>query len=158
VARGVEWGLSTKMDAACAYAGTGDVNETARLCNVAPRTIRTWLGTDWFCELLKEVRLDKQDELDGKWTNIIHLATEKLKERLVEGDPVVDPKTKEVKYVPVKVKDLSWMIGLITDKRSHMRARMPNQAPANEATDRHLNQIADALAGKIITEDEAEQA
>lgn len=142
--RGKAWSMEDKLNAAMAYALTGFSDQASKICNIPERTIRDWTKQDWFKQLLEEARLRKQEELDGQWTGMIHLATAKMLERIEQGDPVVNPKTKEVSYVPVKLRDLAISTAVMTDKRALLRGQATSRVEKVDANKR-LNDLAKVL-------------
>lgn len=152
--RGTTWNLEDKLQAAIGYAITGTCKGAEEYSNIPHRTIRDWLDKEWFQELLAEARAEKQDELDGRWTGILHRASEKLFERLEKGDPYLT-RQGTVEYVPVKVKDLTSALAFISDKRAMLRTgRKALEKKKENGTS--LDMIADALAGPPLTDADKE--
>ncbi len=114
------WPMDDRIQAAVAWLITGSVEEAGKLCNIPPRTIRDWMTKGWWEEVLGEAKTIKQKELDAVWTGLIHKSTTELRKRLDDGDPVMT-KTGEVKFMPVKARDLAVIMAITTDKRALSR-------------------------------------
>lgn len=112
----------TKMHAAIAYLMTGSSVEAGRITDVPDRTIRSWMQQPWWEDLLTEAKTVKQKELDAIWTSLIHKVVDKLRDRINDGDAVLT-RTGEVKYVPIKAKDLAFVMALAVDKRALLRGQ-----------------------------------
>lgn len=148
-----KYDTNDRLNAAFAYVLTGYVDQAASICGVHRRTLQDWVHTDWFQELIKEARSQKQDELDGVWTGIIHQSAEKVLERVKKGDPVVDKKTGEVVYIPVKAKDLAVITAILADKRALLRGQVTTRVE-KITTDQRLNKIQEKLAASTIINEE----
>jgi len=151
--RGKSWEPEDKLQAAFTYVLTGSVLQTSQVTGIPERTIKDWTQTDWFQVLMAEAKERKQEELDGKWTGLIHLIADKLEERILKGDPVIHVKTGTVTYIPVKARDLALVQGIISDKRAaNRRAEMVRVAPPDGS---HLDEIQEKL-GKVVTAEQEE--
>jgi hypothetical protein len=114
--------MDTKLQAAIAYLMTGNSEEAGKLVAVPGRTIRYWMQQAWWEDVLREAQTVKQKELDAIWTGLVHKAADKLRERLDEGDAVLT-KTGEIKNLPIKAKDLAFIMSVVTDKRAVLRGQ-----------------------------------
>lgn len=121
-----KWSPDHKIAAATAYVLTGTSQAAARQLQkwgieIADSTIRWWATqSSWWPELIKQVRKDKDEEIDALQTTIIHRSGEELLDRIEEGDEVV---TKDGDVVRKKMtgRDLAMVHGTAWDKRSLKR-------------------------------------
>lgn len=109
-------------------------------------TIREWKNNStWWKPLLTEVRKAKQDELDGKLTDIIMAGTEALRDRLENGNVKYDSRTGEQYRIPLTSGELAKdTIGIMFDKRALLRGD-PTQRIERTSTDEHLKMLAAAF-------------
>ena len=135
--------LDDRLNSALAWLITGNTVEAAKICGVPDRTIRDWMTKDWWEAILQEARATKQKELDAVWTRIIHKAAEAINDRLTEGDPVLT-KMGEIRRIPVKAKDLSFILSVITDKRNLARGE-PTSRSEKRTVEESLKNVADRL-------------
>lgn len=154
--RGSRWDLDSKMRAAVGYAVTGTFKGAEEYSEVPARTIRDWLDSEWFQALLAEARQSLQDELDGRWTGLIHKITDQMLERLNKGDPKV-LRDGTIAYVPVSFKDLGFIQSMVTDKRTLLRGQVAKIPQEKGSTESKLQKIKDALSGQAIADDSEEQ-
>ena len=129
--------MKDKLEAAMAYLLTHSSLKVEEMTGIQSRTIRYWMNTEWWPDLLAEAALFKNKELDGLWTKQIHSATEQLAERLRSGDPYLNNGT--VHFMPVKYRDLLLALGVLTDKRAALRSAVSRK----EEKDRALAEEAD---------------
>jgi len=99
----------------------GNVLAVSRETKIPETTLRDWIKTDWWVDMCAEVREQKQQELDSKWTEIIELATSKVTERLKNGDYAKHDNTGKVLYKPVSAKDAQMVAAIGYDKRALQR-------------------------------------
>jgi hypothetical protein len=136
--------METKLEAAIAYIITGNAVEASKLCNVPDRTIRYWTTCPWWEDILAEAQRVKQKELDAIWTGLIHKAADGIRKRIDQGDATLT-KSGEIKYVPIKAKDLAIIMSIATEKRALLRGQ-PTQRKENVTVEKKLDLIRGALA------------
>lgn len=112
-----------KIQAAAAYVATGSSDKAGEMVNIPGRTIRTWTKEDWWPNALAQAREAMSEELDGKFTEIIHRATGELIDRIEYGDEVINQKTGETYRRKLSARDLSIVCGIAFDKRQLIRAQ-----------------------------------
>jgi len=144
MAKGKAWDMDTRIQAAIAWLITGDSEEAGRLCNIPGRTVRLWMQQPWWEEVLAEARTIKQKELDALWTGLIHKSTTALRERLDQGDAILS-KTGEVRYLPVKAKDIAIIMSIAIDKRALLR-NQPTSRVEKITVEEKLDRIGNKLA------------
>lgn len=137
------WKMDDRLDAALAWLITGSTVEASKVCGVPDRTIRDWMTKDWWEPVLEEARKAKQKELDAVWTRIIHKAAIEINDRLDNGDSVLNKNGAVVK-LPVKAKDLSFILSVITDKRNLARGE-PTSRRESKTVEESLKVVADRL-------------
>lgn len=111
------------------YLIIGNVKKVSLQTGIPARTIQDWMKTSWWSEMLTVVRAEKDEELDAKLTEIIHLAGEQIKDRILNGDYVIG-NDKELIRKPMSGKDLAMVQGIEYDKRQLIR-RSPTQIRAD---------------------------
>ena len=142
--QGKAWDMDSRIQAAIAWLITGDSEEAGKLCNIPGRTIRMWMNLPWWEEVLAEAKTTKQKELDALWTGLIHKSTTALRARLDQGDAVLT-KTGEIRYLPVKAKDLAIITSIAVDKRALLR-NQPTSRVERITVEEKLQRIGNKLA------------
>lgn len=147
-----KYDLDTKLQAAIAYLMTGSSEEAGRLCNIPGRTIRDWMYSSWWEDLVREAQTVKQKELDAIWTSLIHKVADKLRDRIDGGDCQLTRDGKLV-AIPIKAKDLAFIMSVVTDKRALMRG----QATSRKETvslDQKLQKLQEGFKKITVTEEQ----
>lgn len=109
-----------KIHAASCFMLTGTVEGTARMTGLDHRLISEWKNrSQWWPEVLQKIKHEKQDELDARFTDLIHTVADKIKDRLDNGEEVV---TKDgIVKKQLGGRDLATMLNTLYDKRSMVR-------------------------------------
>ena len=129
-----------KIHAAACYFLTGTVQGTARMTGFKHQTISEWKNkAQWWLPVLSKIKKDKNDELDADLTQLIHVTSTEILDRLKDGDSYVtseyvvktfgegkEAKDKLVKQdvlkrKPVTARDLGALLNTIYDKRTMLR-------------------------------------
>lgn len=122
-----------KIHAAACFMLTGTVKGTARLTGLDHRLISEWKNKAlWWPEVLGKIKQEKQDELDSKFTHLIHTVAEGIEDRLTNGEEVI---TKDgIVKKKLGGRDLTTMLNILYDKRSMMRGD-PTSISRRESAD-----------------------
>ena len=133
-----KWSPEQKIAAATAFVTTGTSKAASRMLQnwgieIADSTIRWWATqSTWWPELVKQVRKDKDEEIDALQTTVIHRSGEELLDRVENGDEVV---TKDGDVVRKKMtgRDLAMVHGTAWDKRSLKRGNPTSRVEKNDS-------------------------
>lgn len=127
---GMEKGIypeEKRIEAVAIYAATGNIRTTAELSKVSETHLRKWRKEDWFQDLLREIRQENNDKIDVKFTEIVELALDGLKERLINGDHQV-LKDGTIVRKPISARDLSIVSAINVDKRQLLRGEATSRS------------------------------
>lgn len=127
-----------RLQAALAWAVSGTSKAASDLCGIPASTIRDWAQQEYWPALVAEARQLKNDELDGKLTNILDLCTELLTKRLRAA--LDDPD------VARGIRDAAIVAGIAHDKRALLRGDPTSRTERVSANDR-LAKLKDEFAG-----------
>lgn len=129
-----------KIKACTAYIVTGKATKAQKLCGVTADTIRQWKNkAHWWPDLVQLLRKQKQDEMDGSITGILHQAIDIVGERLTHGEEVVLKDGTVVHKMP-SMKDVVWALGVLFDKRQLLRGEATSRTE-KVSTSETLNTI-----------------
>ena len=132
-----KWSPEDKIAAATAYIYTGTSQAASRMLRewgieIADSTIRWWATqSSWWPELVKQVRKDKDEEIDALQTNLLHETGEQILDRVRNGDEVI---TKDGDIVRKKMtgRDLTIVHGTVWDKRALKRGNPTTRVEKND--------------------------
>lgn len=125
---------------------TGNNRLTAELHGINYSTLMGWKKQEWWKELWDQIKAEQRLELNSKLTGLAGLTIEILKDRLENGDYVLNNKTGEVVRKPVGIRDANnAMNSLLT----HMQKtdELDQKADQVAGTDDILKQLAREFSG-----------
>ena len=110
-----------KLAAVVAYVLTGTVRGVVRLTGFKQQVISDWKNNStWWPDAYRQIKLEKQEEVDGTLTSIIHAAGSGILDRILNGDEVID-KNGDLVRRKMSGKELAWTMGITFDKRALLR-------------------------------------
>ena len=113
--------VEEKLAAVLAYVMTGSVRGVVRLTGFKQQTISSWKNeSSWWGDAYASIKKEKQDEIDGGLTTIIHAASGEMLDRIMNGDEIID-KFGETRRKKMTGKELAWVMGISYDKRALLR-------------------------------------
>lgn len=112
-----------KMEAACAFAVTGNSRRASELTRIPEATIRMWKQTEWWNEIQDKIIKEQDEELGTKLTALVDKAVGEINDRLDEGDWVYNAKLDKLIRKPVGARDLSIVSAVLVDKRQLLRGQ-----------------------------------
>lgn len=135
-----------RIEVATLYAVTGNKKTVESLTGVPASAIGRWIREDWFRALLDNIRAENDHLIDAKQTEIIHLAMDQLKDRLVDGDHVILRDGSTVRK-PVGAKDLSLVQAINLDKRQLLRGKPTSRTEQvqSKSVDDKLSELAESF-------------
>ena len=139
------WSDAQKLEAVQSYLVLGNISLVARILSIPRITLQVWKASNWWKELIEELRLQEKMELSNKMKNIVNAAHAVVENRLLNGDAVLNQKTGQIVYKPVAMRDAHRVaVDLLNQKNSLDKMNLePDQAEG--ATDK-LELLAEKFA------------
>ena len=110
-----------KLAAVLAYVMTGSIRGVVRLTGLKQQVVSDWKNnSSWWTDAYMSIKKEKQDEVDGGLTTIIHAASGEIIDRIVNGDEIIDKNGDSVRR-KMSGKELAWVMGITYDKRALLR-------------------------------------
>lgn len=122
----------------------GSVKMVSELTKIPQDTIYIWKRTDWWNNLVNEIRKEERLTLSTKLKNVMEASWAVVADRLENGDWIYDQKTGELRRKPVSVRDA----GKIAIDAANLRTKMDiqeNHTIANEQIEEKLAKLAKAF-------------
>lgn len=140
------WPERKKAEAVKTWLATGNLTLTAAMINVPHTTVKLWRQSDWWQEMLENLREQDNIELDSKLTKILEKSMEAMEDRIRDGDYEFDRKTGSLRRVPVKLKDVHKVTSDLIDKRQVLRKQPTSITEQQTTTDDRLLKLAEQFA------------
>lgn len=145
------WPEASKAKAVKTWLATGNLALTAATLNIPLTTIKSWRYSEWWQEMVGDLREQDNIELDKKLTNLLSKTLDAEMDRVESGDWELDRKTGQLRRVPVKLRDLHKASSDYIEKRQVLRKQPTNIVEKQEGMDGRLLKLAEqfaALAGR----------
>lgn len=149
-----KWTIEDKMRAAMAYLITGNALEAGKVCQIPDRTIRYWTTEAWWADFIGECRKAKNDELDAAFTSILDGVVGEIKDRVNNGDEVVQKDGSKVRR-KISARDATLVAAVLVDKRAILRGEPTRISKSISEKDR-LEKLATDLEGIVGIKEEEE--
>jgi transposase-like protein len=100
------WSDKQKLEAVNSFLLLGNVSLVSRILGIPRITLQVWKASNWWKELVDEIKLQDRIELSNKMKKIVSAAHAVVEDRLINGDMVVTPKGEMIRK-PVAMKAMS---------------------------------------------------
>ena len=85
----------------------GNIRKASEELSIPITTINSWKTSEWFPQLVSEVKLQQKLETSNKLNQVVERGLDIVMDRMVNGDYVLNNKTGEVIRKPVQLRDAS---------------------------------------------------
>lgn len=99
------WSDKQKLEAVQSYLLLGNLSLTGRILGIPEVTLRVWKTTDWWNDLVNEVKTQERIQLSARMKQIVDASLTVVEDRLLNGDYQFDQKTGQTIRKPVNMKD-----------------------------------------------------
>jgi len=144
---------SQKMEAIKLWLITGNLKVVGATLNIPYPTLQDWRYSNWWSELVTDIRTEGSFQLSNKLKQAAERALEVSVERLENGDWLMNQKTGEMVRKPVAMRDAVIMANGFLDRQKQLEQRPVDEANTRKIQDR-LVSLAEAFArfagGKVI--------
>ena len=99
------WSWEQKVEVATLFMQLGNMRLVCEKTDVPYQTILDWRKTEWWPELIDEIKQIKRSKTGTKLAEIIEQSIAVVQDRLENGDFVLNNKTGEINRRPVSLRD-----------------------------------------------------
>lgn len=114
------WGEKDKTRAVAIYKSTGSITQTVDLSGIPYETLHYWMKQPWWGDKLAQAQAEDTAQLADASTTIAKMGGEIVKERLQNGDFVLN-RDGELIRKPVSAKDAAIITAVAIDKRKTLQ-------------------------------------
>jgi len=114
----IRWADSQKIEAATTYLVTGNMRMVAHMLKIPEVTLYSWKKTEWWAEIIKEIKGQENLVLSNKLKKIVDKSLELVSDRLENGDFIYDQKAGKLVRKPMAAKDLHKIAVDMIDKQA----------------------------------------
>jgi hypothetical protein len=102
---GYKFPVEKRIEVVTKWLALGNMRLVAELTGVSYQLCREWKTSEWWQELVDEVKASRSLQLDNKLSKIVDKSLETIADRLENGDVVFNQKTGQVVRKEVSLKD-----------------------------------------------------
>jgi hypothetical protein len=113
------WQVKDHKRAVAVYKGTGSIQKTSDITGIPYGTLEKWMRTDWWKENLLALKAEDSTVLEDAATNLAKQSADVVKERLANGDFVLNRDGGVVRK-PVNARDAAIILGISLSKRKEL--------------------------------------
>lgn len=147
------WSDKQKIEAVQHYLLVGNLALTARVMGIPEITIRQWKTTEWWKNVVEDLKMQENMQLSAKLKNLVEASLVAVSDRLENGDFMYDQKTGQMIRKPVNIRDAHKVATDLMEKRTMLDKAA---APAQEQTQdvNRLEQLAEKFASFVLKKTE----
>jgi hypothetical protein len=120
IERKVKYSWEDKLLVASKFQQLGNARLVSELTGVPYQTILDWRKTDWWIELMDELKQIKRSKSGAKLAEIIEVGTDIIMDRLTNGDIVLNNKTGELTRKQVSLRDAAQAVNNLITRQIQM--------------------------------------
>ena len=128
-----------KMDVVSLYMLLGNLRVVSEKMDVPYNTLAEWKRSDWWPEIVAQIQRQRKNKTTESLTQLVESGIEILKDRLDNGDYILNNKTGEVVRKPVSAKDATAIV-------NHLLGRQIQIEELTNKFDHKPESVADTLA------------
>lgn len=140
-AKGRWYSDSQKLEAVKCWLITGNLVQTAAALSIPLVTIKSWRYSQWWDELVQEIKIENNIKLTTRLKDIASKALEVTVDRLENGEWIFDQKTGNMHRKPVSLRDAHRTAVDLMD-RADVLEKKPVEVMAQEKTQDLLAKLA----------------
>jgi len=134
-----------KIEAVQMYLICGTMPPVSAALGINLETLNKWRYTDWWKELVNQIKAEGRVKLTGKLQKIVSKSLEVIEDRLEHGDFQYDPKTGSMVRKPISARDAARISSDFIDKSIRIESQA-TEAATQQAVEDRLKTIAEAFA------------
>lgn len=125
-----------KLEAVKLWLLTGNLVHTAAALSIPHPTLRQWRYSDWWRELVEELKSEENIQLNNRLKKIAEKSMEVVEDRLENGDWIIDKKTGKAVRKPVNLRDTTLTFNSLHDRRQRLLDKPVERSDNKQVIDR----------------------
>lgn len=139
------WSDKQKTEAAQTWLALGNMSLVSKLTGIPHITLRVWKRSEWWQDLIQELRTQEKMELSARMKKIINASLTVVEDRLVNGDFQFDQKTGQNVRKPVNMKD-AHKVAVDLHQRQEILEKLDKPVQTEEGVENKLLKLAEKFA------------
>lgn len=143
----VKWTDKMKKKAVKMYLQSGSLALVSRQLKIPYNTLISWKHkTAWWKQVVEDFREENDLQLAAKMEKITEKALKGIEKRIDDGEQILDSKTGTVVNVPVKTRDLTTAVKVLSDRQDVLIGRAKKESEDKESQADKLAKLAAEFA------------
>ena len=151
------WSDKQKLEAVNSYLALGNLAMTSRILAIPEVTLRVWKASEWWKNAVEEAKLADKIVLSNRMKSLVDAAQTIVAQRLEQGDPFVNPRTGNVEFKPISLKDAHRVAVDNIDRKAAVEKITVDEAPVEESNTNKLEALAEKFAAMAMKSIEKKQ-
>lgn len=135
-----------RMDVVAKYMLLGNMRVVSEQTGVNYATLMDWKKSDWWPDMVDQIRRQKKTKTSDSITKIIEGSLEVLQDRLENGDWVLNNKTGEIIRKPVGVKDAATIANQLMQRQLQLEDLIERNSKSSDTVQETLVALATEFA------------
>ena len=114
---GTQWTDGHKVKLVQDWIRSGNLAGSCKKNRIPYNTALEWKRSQWWKELSDKYREEMDIRISAQIDDIIDMTMGQMKERIKDGEYILDSKTGEVIRIPAKTRDLAQITKILTDRQ-----------------------------------------
>lgn len=129
----LQYTWSDKSKACSLYMTNGNMRTVSEVLEIPYNTLCDWKNSDWWQQLVEEIRNAKRAKVGTKLSTIIDTSLEVVLDRLQNGDYVLNNKTGKIERRKVSLRDAATVTNNLITRQLQME-ELADKMDTNKAT------------------------
>ena len=136
------WGEDQRFQATACYVMLGNMVQVAAATGIPLITLKVWKTTDWWKDLILQIRDEDVAQLDANIQKVVGKALKVVEDRLDKGDYQYDPKTGKPVRIPIKAQIALRVTTDLLARQEKIRS-LPVRQQVEKTIDARLEKLAE---------------
>ncbi len=135
-----------KADAAQRWNQTGNMRLVSEMTGVPYDTLMDWKKSTWWSSILDELKIAKKAKQGSKIEELVGSSLELLKDRIENGDWILNNKTGEMVRKPISLRDMGNVVNALMTRQLQMEELAERMEHKKETVQETLSMLAKEFA------------
>ncbi len=131
-----------RMEVVGRYMLLGNLRVVSEQCDVSYPTLLDWKKSEWWPEIVQQIKRQKRNRTNDSITKIIENSLEIMQDRLENGDFVLNNKTGEIIRKPVSIKDATAISSQLLQRQIQIEELEQKNEKSNDTVQETLTLLA----------------
>lgn len=151
------WSDAQRIELVTTWLATGNLALSAATLGIPEVTARKWKASDWWKQIVEDLRQEENISLDAKLSKVVQKSVEQLLDRVEGGDYQYDQKTGQLVRKPISARDAAKITNEMLERRDILQGKKEQVSDSTKKVEDRLLKLADEFArfarAKVVQEE-----